>query len=119
MISTNVRTSYVKPELWIRMHNVFKNVNIDQNLDLTHPRVIIIKTRVLKRSPFVKIIFNITERIKGQAFLSCTTEYIFLLEINRVSVSAHSAGAYTATLLVMVNVMKGGGLAPPTPTSLG
>jgi hypothetical protein len=30
------------------------------------------------------------------------TEYIFLLEMNRVSVSAHSAGAYTATLLVMV-----------------
>ncbi len=27
--------------------------------------------------------------------------------------SAHSAGAYTATLLVMVNVMKGGGHAPP------
>jgi hypothetical protein len=26
---------------------------------------------------------------------------------------------YTATLLVMVNVMKGGGRAPPTPTSLG
>ncbi len=29
--------------------------------------------------------------------------------------SAHSAGAYTATLLVMVNVMKGGGCAPPHP----
>jgi hypothetical protein len=28
--------------------------------------------------------------------------------------SAHSAGAYTATLLVRVNVMKGGGRAPPT-----
>jgi hypothetical protein len=28
-------------------------------------------------------------------------------------VSAHSAGAYTATLLVMVSVMKGGGRAPP------
>ncbi len=27
--------------------------------------------------------------------------------------SAHSAGAYTATLLVMVNVMRGGGRAPP------
>ncbi len=36
---------------------------------------------------------------------------------NRVSVSAHSAGAYTATLLVMVNVIKGGGRAPPTLTS--
>jgi hypothetical protein len=33
---------------------------------------------------------------------------------NRVSVSAYSAGAYTATLLVMVNVMKGGGRAPPS-----
>jgi hypothetical protein len=31
-------------------------------------------------------------------------------------VSAHSAGAYTATLLVMVNVMRGGGRAlPPSP----
>ncbi len=27
--------------------------------------------------------------------------------------SAYSAGAYTATLLVMVNVKKGGGRAPP------
>ncbi len=27
--------------------------------------------------------------------------------------SAHSAGAYTATLLVMVNVKRGGGRAPP------
>ncbi len=27
--------------------------------------------------------------------------------------SAHSAGAYTATLLVMVNVIRGGGRAPP------
>jgi hypothetical protein len=27
--------------------------------------------------------------------------------------SAHSAGAYTETLLVMVNVMRGGGRAPP------
>jgi hypothetical protein len=38
---------------------------------------------------------------------------------NRVSVSAHSAGAYTATLLVMVNVIRGGGRAPPTLTSQG
>jgi hypothetical protein len=36
-----------------------------------------------------------------------------------VSVSAHSAGAYTATLLVMVNVMKGGGRAPPHPHQPG
>jgi hypothetical protein len=34
-------------------------------------------------------------------------------------VSAHSAGAYTATLLVMVNVIKGGGRASPTLTSQG
>jgi hypothetical protein len=32
-------------------------------------------------------------------------------------VSAHSAGAYTATLLVMVNEMKGGGPAPAPPPS--
>ena len=31
-----------------------------------------------------------------------------------ITVSAHSAGAYTATLLVMVIVGKGGGRAPPT-----
>ncbi len=30
-----------------------------------------------------------------------------------VNVSAHSAGAYCATLLVMVNVMKASGHAPP------
>ncbi len=46
-------------------------------------------------------------------------EYIFLLEMKQVSVSAHSAGTYTATLLVMVSVVKGGGPAPPTLTSLG
>jgi hypothetical protein len=51
------------------------------------------------------------------AILVETTEYIFS---NRVSVSAHSAGAYTATLLVMVQYSicneKGvGGLPPPTP----
>ncbi len=34
-----------------------------------------------------------------------------------ISVSAHSARAYTATLLVMVNVMKGGGRAPPNLTT--
>ncbi len=33
-----------------------------------------------------------------------------------MSVSAHSAGAYTATLLVMVNVMKGGGGLHPPPS---
>ena len=37
-----------------------------------------------------------------------------LVEMKRVSVSAHSAGAYTATLLVMVMVVKGGGRAPLT-----
>ncbi len=34
-------------------------------------------------------------------------------------VCAYSAGAYTATLLVKVNVIKGGGPAPPTLTSQG
>jgi hypothetical protein len=36
-----------------------------------------------------------------------------------VSVSARSAGAYTATLYVMVNIGKGGGRSPPTLASLG
>jgi hypothetical protein len=31
------------------------------------------------------------------------------------SVSALSAGVYTTTLYVMVNIVKGGGRAPPTP----
>ncbi len=59
--------------------------------------------------------YNITAGVRHSVCL--LTEYIFLLEIS--SVSVHSAGAYTATLLVMVNVKKGGGRAPPTPTSLG
>jgi hypothetical protein len=42
-----------------------------------------------------------------------TTEHIFLIEIKQGYVSAHSAGAYTATLLVMVNVMNGVGMHPP------
>ncbi len=52
-----------------------------------------------------------------------TTDYIFLLEMN--SVSAHSAGAYTTILYVMVNCVKMGGRAaraaraPPTLTNLG
>ncbi len=33
--------------------------------------------------------------------------------------SAHSAGAYTATLLVMVNIMRGGGRADPDPHQTG
>ncbi len=36
-----------------------------------------------------------------------------------LGVSTHSAGAYTATLLVKVNVIKRGGRAPPTLTSQG
>jgi hypothetical protein len=40
-----------------------------------------------------------------------TTEYISLQE--GVSVSAHSAGAYPATLLVLVYVIKGVGVHPP------
>ncbi len=47
-----------------------------------------------------------------------STEYIFLLEMNMIIVSVHSFGAYTQQL-VMVNVVKGGGRAPPTRTSLG
>jgi hypothetical protein len=48
-----------------------------------------------------------------------STEYIFLLEMNMIIVSVHSAGAYTATLLVMVNVVKGGGRATPHPHQPG
>jgi hypothetical protein len=48
-----------------------------------------------------------------------TTEYIFSYRWNRVSVSAHSAGAYTATLLVMVNVIKGGWVCTPHPHQPG
>jgi hypothetical protein len=45
--------------------------------------------------------------------------HIFPRDETGFSVSAHSAGAYTATLLVMVNVIKRDGRAPPTLTSLG
>ncbi len=44
-----------------------------------------------------------------------STEYISLQEMKqgqRMCI-CHSAGPYTATLLVMVNVIKGGGCAPP------
>jgi hypothetical protein len=43
------------------------------------------------------------------------TENIFLLEMKQ----GHSAGAYTETLLVMVNVKKGGGRVPPHPHQPG
>jgi hypothetical protein len=36
-----------------------------------------------------------------------------------MSVSALSAGLYTTFLYVMVDIVKGGGRAPPTLTSLG
>ncbi len=61
----------------------------------------------------------VLQRKQAHHGLENTTEYIFLLEMVSVSASAHSAGAYTATLLVMVNVLKGGGRAPPTLTSMG
>ena len=40
-------------------------------------------------------------------------------ETGLVCLAAHSAGVFTATLLVMVNVMRGGWRAPPTHTSQG
>jgi hypothetical protein len=45
--------------------------------------------------------------------------YISKDETGLVYLAAHSAGAYTATLLVMVNVVKGGGRAPPHPQQPG
>ncbi len=42
------------------------------------------------------------------------TEYIGV-ERKRWECICLSAGVYTATLYVMVNIMKGGGRAPPTP----
>jgi hypothetical protein len=47
--------------------------------------------------------------------------YCILVEMKQgqCTVSAQSAGAYTATLLVMVNIIRGGGRAPPTLTSQG
>ncbi len=46
----------------------------------------------------------------------CTHRVHILVEMKQgqcITVSAHSAGAYTATWLVRVNVVKGGGRAPP------
>ncbi len=45
------------------------------------------------------------------------TEYIFFLEMKQ-GVCLPNQLERTASLLVMVNVMKGGGRAPPTLTSL-
>ncbi len=47
-----------------------------------------------------------------------TTEYIEV-EMKKGSVSALSAGAYAATLYVMVNIVEVGGREPPTLASLG
>ncbi len=55
-----------------------------------------------------------TEYRVQQRVWARTTEFIYWQRWNRVSVSAHSAGSYTATLLVMVIVVKGGGRAPPS-----
>ncbi len=48
-----------------------------------------------------------------------STEYIKGCSRNRGSVPALSAGAYTTTLYVMVDIVKGCGRAHPTLTSLG
>ncbi len=58
-----------------------------------------------------------TERVRSTASGSAHRGTYLYKRWNRVSVSAHSAGAYTATLLVMVNVRSG--RAPPTLTSPG
>ncbi len=50
-------------------------------------------------------------------YVAATTESISLQEMIQGQCIAHSAGAYTATLLVMVNVMKGGGRAVHPPSS--
>jgi hypothetical protein len=65
--------------------------------------------------------WDVSEGHPGQ---SCIHLYARILSTSFTSVSifsvwvsAHSAGEYTVTLLVMVIVVKGGGRAPPTLTS--
>jgi|LakMenE01Jun11ns_1017448.scaffolds.fasta_scaffold6180934_1 hypothetical protein len=50
--------------------------------------------------------------------MDAPTEYINGRDENRGCVSARSARAYTATLYVMVIIVKGGARAPPTLTNL-
>ncbi len=62
-------------------------------------------------SPCFMVISFITTDTEGRPPAPQST-YLYK-RWNRVSVSAHSAGAYTATLLMMVNVIKGVGVHPP------
>ncbi len=67
------------------------------------------------QSSITGLLNSVLDRNRGHVVfvLFVCTEYIYLWRWNRVSVSAHSAGAYTATLLLMVIVVKEGGPAPP------
>ncbi len=68
------------------------------------------------------ILKNTDDRARALLHAHCQRAWTCLPghQINIVDrISAHSAGAYIATLLVMVNVMKGGERAPPSLTSLG
>ncbi len=57
------------------------------------------------RKPYARVDYipqSVTKSLASEPHGGLPTEYIFLLEMkqgNRVSVSAHSAGDYTATLL--------------------
>ncbi len=53
--------------------------------------------------------------VKASSQTASTTEYIQGQSRNRGSVSALSAGAYTTTLYVMVDIVKRGGRAPTPP----
>ncbi len=79
-------------------------------IDYSNP----IPARFLAPIDFLKFQHSLTFQFN----LRCTYHRVHILvEMKQVIVSAHSAGAYTATLLARVNVMRGGGRAPPTLTS--
>ncbi len=67
----------------------------------------------------VKSSFKTGLQIFLERLVIWTTDYIGIEMKLGECVSALSAGAYTATLYVMVNIVKGVGVHPPTLTSLG
>jgi hypothetical protein len=70
----------------------------------------------MARRTILETLSGFPPRIRPQANLGGADHRVHIFtrdETGLVYISAHSAGAYTATLLVMVNAMKGGGVDPP------
>jgi hypothetical protein len=107
---------------WLKEHDPDPDQGMDSDPLVRGTIPIRIRTKMSRTWNSIKIIvlyvYVITNRTKGYiAPLYPSHPWDHRVHIsqrrNRVSVSAHSAGAYTATLLVMVNVIKRDGRAPP------